>query len=1051
MNTTIDPSTFIDGNRCKLCRKEFFPGWQLLRHIYQKHINHKCSFNGIDSLLCFDSCSNDNKGHYHCPNCNYTNKDKNRLKTHTSKHKMKSQSTKSDPVKKQRVFHSLSVDLNNGLYMVSRKNLGDDIPLHVIAAKNSNDSSIRYECTFPSCQEAMELTWANGSPQYLCQHISRIIPESCCDTNNWIYDDIDLSSFSEKEKKLFKSHQQELGSKKVDPVKFWPHSSYYKYFSVLCKPNKTFPHGRLFVKFDIKKEEFKCDCRKASKIHNCIHVLLTKIYIKKENLTLSNVIKSSHHASYKTLSDEEVDYQLKMKQYPPEFEKSLMILEKSHYETIKLEKLLKPSETVCHNCKVVLSEDLLLTNKAIICDVKSITTDVPIYYKICSNCKMRYFYKEFKDGVHVSNSLLILSLTFCIYTRHFLKSSTSSGRTGKVILDFLCKTEGTKPVSDQDFRDSYANFELMTNHQYNFHCNICGVYPSVLMTDVCRKAFCDINADTLSKICDGEKDVQRFWNDIGKAIMKRRDSDLVENWSQWQSPSNLGRGVSSEAQKGSKKGFTSIDNLMLSPEEINDIFDKQPKNVILKYLNDLGIRCDKNGSKSSLLSKLIQTIYGDDAFNKKLFSVPGGSGGWLAFTCTHGIVYYLKMLLRHESPSDYTDALMSFKFKPAAVICDMPDKIARNMHKRCPNMLQSHLGMLGPPTAENITKAKEGKFKRELPCLQVKAAKHPISLDHQYTEENPITGTSKIFILYDQFHKVNTKKESERLRHVDCVPQLKNINTEISEQLNSVIGRNQYFLNRMDLAKHYFFLRLLIHLLNEDRNEKNKENILRINKNCNLKSDWFGRQYLSKQSVNADTNFYMSEYSSSENTSCNVSMEDINSAYQFQFYDCTDAKEMNDVSNLSSNEPPTKAVSHEITPDDLDMFTCTDISNARQLESDAMDDVSNLSSNEPPTRAVSHENTPNDGDMFTCADISNACQLESDAMDDASNLSSNEPPTKAVSHENTPDDLDIISCEDISNARQLESDAMDDVSNLSSNEPPTKAVSHENTPDDGDM
>ena len=127
-------------------------------------------------------------------------------------------------------------------------------------------------------------------------------------------------------------------------------------------------------------------------------------------------------------------------------------------------------------------------------------------------------------------------------------------------------------------------------------------------------------------------------------------------------------------------------------------------------------------------------------------------------------------------------------------------------------------------------------------------------------------------------------------------------------------------------------------------------------------------------------------------------------------------------------------------------ITCADISNACQLESDAIDDVSNLSSNEPPTKAVSHENTPDDLDIISCEDISNAHQLESDAMDDVSNLSSNEPPTKAVSHENTPDDLDMFSCEDISNARQLESDAMDDVSNLSSNEPPTKAVSHENTP-----
>jgi len=66
-------------------------------------------------------------------------------------------------------------------------------------------------------------------------------------------------------------------------------------------------------------------------------------------------------------------------------------------------------------------------------------------------------------------------------------------------------------------------------------------------------------------------------------------------------------------------------------------------------LKNLGIKCDDKQSKSSLLSRLIQSVYGDDSFDKKLFDIPGG---WLAFTCTHGIVYYLKMLLKHESPSD---------------------------------------------------------------------------------------------------------------------------------------------------------------------------------------------------------------------------------------------------------------------------------------------------------------------------------------------------------------------------------------------------------------
>jgi len=152
--------------------------------------------------------------------------------------------------------------------------------------------------------------------------------------------------------------------------------------------------------------------------------------------------------------------------------------------------------------------------------------------------------------------------------------------------------------------------------------------------------------------------------------------------------------------------------------------------------------------------------------------------------------------------------------------------------------------------------------------LQIKTSEHPVSLDHQYSKDNPITRTSKLYVLYDEFHKVNSKKETEQLRHINYVPEMKNINTEVSEQLNSVIGRNQYFLNRMDLPRHYFFLRLIIHLLNEDRNDRNKRNLLKNNKKCTIKTDWFGRLHFTMNSANI-----MKPLQSSDE-SCDISCDD---------------------------------------------------------------------------------------------------------------------------------------------------------------------------------
>lgn len=101
----------------------------------------------------------------------------------------------------------------------------------------------------------------------------------------------------------------------------------------------------------------------------------------------------------------------------------------------------------------------------------------------------------------------------------------------------------------------------------------------------------------------------------------------------------------------------------------------------------------------------------------------GGSGGWLALTCTHGVVYALKALIKHESPADYVDLLLSLKHKPAVLVCDMPDKIAKTLKKRAPHLINDQLGMLAEPTTENIEKVKTNSFHITIPNLYGSQAK----------------------------------------------------------------------------------------------------------------------------------------------------------------------------------------------------------------------------------------------------------------------------------------------------------------------------------------
>ena len=61
----------------------------------------------------------------------------------------------------------------------------------------------------------------------------------------------------------------------------------------------------------------------------------------------------------------------------------------------------------------------------------------------------------------------------------------------------------------------------------------------------------------------------------------------------------------------------------------------------------------------------------------------GQSGGWLTFSFPHGIVYYLKLILKSESCRDYVDGLISMKIWPNVVIVDMAHIDARHANGRC--------------------------------------------------------------------------------------------------------------------------------------------------------------------------------------------------------------------------------------------------------------------------------------------------------------------------------------------------------------------------------
>ena len=97
----------------------------------------------------------------------------------------------------------------------------------------------------------------------------------------------------------------------------------------------------------------------------------------------------------------------------------------------------------------------------------------------------------------------------------------------------------------------------------------------------------------------------------------------------------------------------------------------------LKKAKSVGKSCNIATKGSKLDMK--EVINKNNAIIKKVFSkLWGHSGGCLSFSCPHGIVHYLKFLLRAESCRDYVDDLLSLKRQPNIVIVDMADIFANH-------------------------------------------------------------------------------------------------------------------------------------------------------------------------------------------------------------------------------------------------------------------------------------------------------------------------------------------------------------------------------------
>ena len=258
----------------------------------------------------------------------------------------------------------------------------------------------------------------------------------------------------------------------------------------------------------------------------------------------------------------------------------------------------------------------------------------------------------------------------------------------------------------------------------------------------------------------------------------------------------------------------------LSEERILEMLSHDSLKKVRTAARTCGIANIK-GSKIDILMRIKNAINNDTEKFKKIFTkLWGHSGGWLTFSCLHGIVYYVKFLLRAESCRDYVDGILAFKHVPNVVIIDMAHILARHANNsRKEDVIRLGKGDLSgnlffpfdgrvadPDDPSILADSIENKLKLSFPWMN--PTNHKAAGEIKEPSKHPVTGSDKRFCLFDRFHEGNTSVEKESLRRVTNVNELFGlVNTQVEEQLHSKFRKYKGFLNMMQPVSHIFLFR----------------------------------------------------------------------------------------------------------------------------------------------------------------------------------------------------------------------------------------------------
>jgi len=201
----------------------------------------------------------------------------------------------------------------------------------------------------------------------------------------------------------------------VNVITEWWASKNLLYMSILHEEENSpiCQFGRIFVMYDVKHNTYYCDCRHVRP--RCAHVVIAKLYVnvKEYSIEFRTTTANSNTTNNASLSELEARYLLDKKQYPQELPSYSLEKKDKDFESIKK---LEPVETHCAKCHEPLLTKQEYSRSGILLDLTGYYTNIKLYLKRCGTCNIRYFYREFKDGIHLENRTA-MTLRLCLYIR----------------------------------------------------------------------------------------------------------------------------------------------------------------------------------------------------------------------------------------------------------------------------------------------------------------------------------------------------------------------------------------------------------------------------------------------------------------------------------------------------------------------------------------------------------------------------------------------------------------------------------------------------------